>query len=634
MQALVGIITKMPSDLAAGQLRRMLSCVSRDRATEADKDSWNDASLGVYVGFVRQKLASSDRSLLRNERGDILLAFSGDDFPDPESGEFLRRRGHQFEPKGCSYLVHLAEENDSFPAMLNGLFHGLVIDLGQRTAMLFNDRYGMHRLYYHESPDAFYIASEAKAILAVRPELRRIDNRSLGEFVSCGAVLEDRTLFQGIHALPPASSWTFRNGLLAQKASYFQPKEWEEQEALSTEAFYQELRRVFVRNLPRYFAGDQRIGLSLTGGLDTRMILANHNADPGSLPCYTFGSMFRENQDVSVARRVAETCGQTFEILTAGPTFLSEFPSYAERTIYLTDGCADVSRAPDLYLNERAREIAPIRMTGLYGGEILRGVRALKPVEPAAGLFAAGFSTHFHRAASTCNEIARCHPVSFAVFRQGPWCLRGSLSLEETQLSMRTPYLDNDFVRTVFRAPASALGNSEVSMRLIADGNKAMLDIPTDRGVGGKRHRASASAAHAALEFLFKAEYAYDSGMPQWLARIDHSLAPLHLERAFLGRHKPFHFRIWYRDTLAAYVQEMLLDERALSRPYVDRKGLENVVRGHVIGNRNYTNELHKLLTLELIHRLFLDHAGSGQLDGLPGLADSQIKLQAAASNA
>ena len=138
-------------------------------------------------------------------------------------------------------------------------------------------------------------------------------------------------------------------------------------------------------------------------------------------------------------------------------------------------------------------------------------------------------------------------------------------------------------------------------------GNPALLAIPTDRGLAGKRGRVSAAASRSLLEFLFKAEYAYDMGMPQWLARLDHALSPLHLERAFLGRHKPVHFRVWYRDALAGYVQEMLLDPRALSRPYVERKGLEAVVRGHLKGERNYTTELHKLLTLELVHRLFME---------------------------
>jgi asparagine synthase (glutamine-hydrolysing) len=95
--------------------------------------------------------------------------------------------------------------------------------------------------------------------------------------------------------------------------------------------------------------------------------------------------------------------------------------------------------------------------------------------------------------------------------------------------------------------------------------------------------------------------------MPQWLARLDHALSPLRPEHIFLGRHKPFHFRVWYRDALAGYVKEMLLDPRALSRPYIERKRLEAVVLGHLTGDRNYTTELHKVLTLELLHHLFLE---------------------------
>ena len=401
----------------------------------------------------RARALSANGMPLRNERGDVVLAFSGEEFPEPGTAQRLKAQGHEFDVDGSSYLVHLYEEDPSFPAGLNGRFHGLLVDRKRGTAVLFNDRYGMHRIYYHQSKDGFYFAAEAKAILAVRPELRRMDPRGLGEFVSCGAVLENRTLFEGIHVLPPASAWVFRNGSLERRSNYFNPKEWEEQETLDLESYYQELQQTFTRNLPRYFAGRERIGMSLTGGLDTRMILACQKPDPGSLPCYTFGSMFRENHDVRVARRVADVCKQPHQVITAGQEFLSQFGRYAERAVYLTDGCVDVSRAPDLYLNEMARGIAPVRMTGNYGGEVLRGVRAFKPVEPAAGLFCPEFLSYVQQGAETYEEVLHGHPVSFAVFKQAPWYLHGVLALEQTQLSMRSPYLDNDFVRTVFRSP-------------------------------------------------------------------------------------------------------------------------------------------------------------------------------------
>lgn len=605
MPGIVALITKMPREQAVPQLLRMVETLRHESLYTTG--TWIDESSGVYVGWIARKGSFSEGMPLRNERGDVVLAFSGEEFPEPGTVQRLKARGHELVGDGPSYLVHLYEEDPSFPAGLNGRFHGVLTDRNRGTAVLFNDRYGMHRIYYHESKDAFYLASEAKAILAVRPGLRRMDPRGFGEFVACGAVLENRTLFEGIHVLPPASAWVFRSGSLEGKSSYFRPREWEEQEKLDPEPYYRELRKILTRNLPRYFAGHEPIGMSLTGGLDTRMILACRKPDPGSLPCYTFSSMFRENQDVRVARRVAEICNQTYQILTAGAEFLLRFPYYAERTVYLTDGCVDVGRAPDLYLNERACEIAAVRMTGNYGGEILRGVRAFKPMEPAAGLFCPEFLSCVLQAGETYAGILRGHPVSFAVFKQGPWYHQGVLALEQTQLSMRSPYLDNDFVRTVFRSPASALASNEVSLRLIADGSRDLLRIPTDRGLAGNRGRISGAISQGLLEFLFKAEYAYDMGMPQWLARINRTLSPLRLEHLFLGRHKVFHFRVWYRDALAGYVQEMLLDSRALSRPYIERKGLEAVVRGHIKGDRNYTTELHKVLTLELLQRLLLD---------------------------
>src|SRR5260370_4860762 len=163
---------------------------------------------------------------------------------------------------------------------------------------------------------------------------------------------------------------------------------------------------------------------------------------------------------------------------------------------------------------------------------------------------------------------------------------------------------------------------------MISDGNRALSRIPTDRGVGGNHRPVLRKVSRALLEFEFKAEYAYDMGMPQWLARVDHAFSSFRFDRLFLGRHKVFHFRAWYRDFLAGYLREMLLDSRSLSRPYINRKGLEAIVRGHVKGNRNYTAELHKALTLEIVHRLFLENSGMSRFScGSPELQTAKVQV-------
>ena len=297
----------------------------------------------------------------------------------------------------------------------------------------------------------------------------------------------------------------------------------------------------FPENLPRYFDGPERVGISLTGGLDTRMIMAWAKSPAGSLPSYTFGGPFRECQDVTIARKVAQVCHQPYQVIGVGEQFLSRFAHYAERSVYLSDGCAAVNRAADLYANELAAEIAPVRMTGNYGSEILRRLRAFKPSNPSAGLFQPEFLANVELANQTYHSQFRGHAVSFTAFRQAPWYQYGLLALEQTQLSIRSPFLDNDLVRTAFRAPSSEIVKGDIfeddndCSRLIADGNGTLHDIPTDRGLGGTGGW-MAPISRGLLEFTFKAEYAYDYGMPQWLAGIDHMLKKLHLERRTLER--------------------------------------------------------------------------------------------------
>lgn len=602
MPGLVGFQTNMPRGWAEPQLVRMVESLRHEPFYTTGM--WIDEAIGLYVGWALRTSVPASRMPLANHRGDVVLFMSAEDLVSMDQWFYDEKYDGEYGYR--SSLMHACETDPAFPEGLNGRFHGVVVDRVQGVVKIVNDRYALHRLYYHQSKEAFYFAAEAKAILAVRPELRRLMPRSLGEFITCGCVLQNRTLFEGIHVLPGASKWFLRKGVLERKEMYFKPQDWEEQEPLSPEKYYQELRDVVASRVSRYVESVEPIAISLTGGLDTRIILSWLKPLSRSTRCYTFGSMFRDGQDVIVARKVARACGLPHEVIKVNEGFLQRFQYYAERTVYLTDGCADVRRSADLYLNERARNIAPIRLTGNYGSEVLRGTRAFKPAIPITGLYHDDLLSYCQQSVETYNFLLQGHPLSFAVFKQAPWHHYGLLALEQTQVSIWSPYLDNDLVRTVFRAPKEVGTTPGLSLRLIREGNPTLSHIPTDRGIGGEG--LWQALEHHALEFLTKAEYAYDYGMPQWLARVDHILSPLHLERFVLGVQKFSHYRVWYQKTLSNYVREILLDPLALSRSHIQRSHVEAIVNGHLRGNRNYTSEIHMLLTLELLHRLFIDN--------------------------
>jgi asparagine synthase (glutamine-hydrolysing) len=608
MPGIVGIIGNGSVKKNEYALRQMLKCMLYESSYTSG--TYVNDRLRLCVGWVNRAESFSDCMPVWNETNEVCLIYYGENFAEKGLSDKLKSQGHKFELSNASYLIHLFEEKDrEFLKHLNGWFCGILIDLRREEAILFNDRYGMQRIYYHEGNDTLYFSSEAKSLLMVCPELRQLDKKGLGEVFSFGCVLENRTLFSNISLLSPGSVWTFGNGRRIRRDNYFKSDTWENQLPLEKEDFYKRLKETFVNILPRYFDTKAKIALSLTGGLDTRMIMACMNVQPGELPCYTFGSMYHDNYDVKISRQVAKICQQTHQVLEVGRTFFSEFPSLAEKTVYITDGNLDVSASADLYVNKLAREIAPIRLTGNYGSEILRGTRHLKALPACVGLFESSFEKQINTvAAETLRENFQGHRVSFAAFKQPPWFHYNRLALEQSQLTLRSPYMDNDLVRLMFQAPLEVLNGSELSFRLINDGNRALGNIMTDRGLGGNNGYLFSNFAHLYREFLFKADYAFNYGMPQWLAKLDHYLlAPLHIEKIFLGRHKFYHFRIWFRDELSAYVKELLLDKRSLKRPYLNSKFVEKLVLEHTSGKKNYTTEITKLLTLELLQRLMID---------------------------
>lgn len=609
MPGITGIISKTPKEKNEKDLQLMVASMLHESFYTSG--TYTNDKIGIYTGWVCHEGSFSDCQPVWNEKKNLVLIFFGENFTDLELFDQLKAKHHKFDNSNAGYIIHLYEENGiDFLQTMNGWFSGLLVDIQAGKIFLFNDRYGMQRIFYHEGKDAFYFSSEAKALFKICPELREIDKKGLGEFISCDCVLEYRTLFKNIFLLPGSSAWIFQPDGSLTKNSYFNPEIWENQPWLEKEFFYEKLKDTVAKVLPRYFRSTQKIGMSLTGGLDTRVIMANVDMPEGKYPCYTFGGMYRDSYDVKVARKVADACHQSHQTLYLDKKFLSDFPKYAEKTIYITDGYLGVSGSYEMYVNSLAREIAPIRMTGNYGGEILRGIQGmLKAAPPDEKLYNSDMNIHFQDAATMVASLYKSssHPLTINLFQEIPLFRNNGFVSDQSQLTPRTPYLDNDLVALMYRAPMGVRHNMELTLRLIVDGNPALGAIHSDRGFGGNKKFPLSILLEPYYDFLFKAEYAYNYGMPQWLAKIDHMFMFMHLEKLFLGRHKFTHFRIWYRDELADYIKSILLDERSLGRPYLNRKTVEEMVQGHTKGNRNYTTEISKLLTLELTHRLLVE---------------------------
>lgn len=607
MPGISGILAPHWSDRESSLLANMHRGMSRESFDVTDSLVLSSAGLGV--AWVQHQGSFADCLPVWNETKDICLVFSGENFADDSLIDGLRVRGHSFRPGCADYLVHLYEEaGRTFVNQLNGTFCGVIVDLRTNEAILFNDRYGLSRLYCHQAEGRLYFASEAKALLKTLPQLRSIDPQSLGEWISCGCVLQNRSLFRGISLVPGGSIWSRLPDRPLQHSHYFQISTWENQPPLEPAVYYEQLHALFPRILRRYLRASQPIAMSLTGGLDGRLIMAWTGAQPGALPCYTFNGPYHDCADFRLAKRIAKACGQPHHAIPIEAAFFREFPELAAKTVRISDGAMDVTGAVELHANVRARTIAPIRLTGNYGSEIIRANVAFGPEKRLQlPVFAPETGRLISQAEQTYAAERKGSRLSFIASKQVPWHHHSRLSVEQSQLTMRSPFLDTELVGLVFRAPEFMLGAGEPSFRIISSGNAALARIPTDRGITYPPVPFLTPLRRRYADFMMRVEYAFDYGMPQSFASTVGRFLPRWGERLFLGNQKFYHFKTWYRHELAPFVQEVILDRRTLSRPWYDAKMLRQMVRDHLAGSKNYTTEIHKILSLELLERQLTD---------------------------
>ena len=378
-----------------------------------------DEESGVYAGWVCHPKSYCDCMPVTNEKKDVVLVFFGENYFEKEYLTKLKSKNHVFDPSNASCIVHLYEEDpDGFPEQMNGWFCGLLIDRKRGKALLFNDCNGMQRLYIYEDKEAFYFSSEAKSLLHVFKNARVFNEQSLAEYVLCDCVLENRSLYRDISILPGGSKWKFWNDGIIDKGTYSPVPMYEKLPWLEEEFFYDRFKNMLPRIFSKYFRSEQTVGLSLTGDLDTRIILACLDIAPEKIPSYTFNGVYRECFDVKIARKVAKVTGQAHQVISIEEDFFKNFQSLSEKSIYISDGNLDVRGATELYVNKRARAIAPVRLTGNHGSEIVRGVRFLRCKYPRNHFYHRDFRKYLDAAAATYRPPRRFEPRNLQRFHR------------------------------------------------------------------------------------------------------------------------------------------------------------------------------------------------------------------------
>ncbi len=602
MPGIAGIIRREPSEGIDADVKSMVDSMVHEK--DYAHGTYSNAEMGIYLGWAGHSCSIAKCMPLITADRRRMLILIGEHFDHRVDGPASKNNGDRH---GRDLLPLFEELGDSILKELNGWFCGVLIDLDSRRTTLFNDRYGMGRVYVYEGQEEFVFASEAKAILRARPALRKIDPKGLAQYLRFNCTIGNSTLFKDISLLPAASSWSFDGARIQQKKTYFDFGEWEAQPVLDVEEFYQRFEETANRVFPSYMEAPQPVALSMTAGLDTRAILAACNGQKRILPCYTFGGMWGETFDISLGRKLATLCNQPFTAIKLNDEFLHSFPSLAQKSVYISDGTLDACGAHDIFFNEIARKIAPFRLTGKFGSEVVRIRRLIRPGEFPRHLLQPGFAEKLEQVPTFEQVGSKTHPLTRVVSQEIPWYEYGRVAVEQSAVVLRTPYMDNRIVELMYRAPIEVRASRRLQAEYVVQQQGGKLaSLPTNMDVIRSGNQLLSRLTYLPFWALFKAEFTYLYAAPHWFTRFDRKFERLHLEKILAGRQKYEGYRIWFKTHFADFIQDTLLNPSARFVEFFDKAASQRVVMRHAAGTGNYLNEVNKMLTIELIHSTLL----------------------------
>jgi asparagine synthase (glutamine-hydrolysing) len=197
---------------------------------------------------------------------------------------------------------------------LNGFFSLTIYDKKNSKLFLCSDIHGLRHIYYYSDNNRFIFSSEQKAIFKSASYSGSISKSSVDTFIQRGYLENDITWFEAIHLLPPATilELDLTNNKLILTPFYSFTNTITVSDNLDFRELILELGKKFVTAVSLNIRENERVGIGLSGGLDSRALLAACNELGVPTLTFTFGS--KNSEEIHIAKKVAKAANVEHEV--------------------------------------------------------------------------------------------------------------------------------------------------------------------------------------------------------------------------------------------------------------------------------------------------------------------------------
>jgi asparagine synthase (glutamine-hydrolysing) len=416
------------------------------------------------------------------------------------------------------------------------------------------DRLGSRPIYHARVGPEFAWAHEIKAFIDLADFRTNISEAAAEEFLAHGYFSHNRTWFDDVRRLPSSMVGTF--DLRTQRFSETRYWAWDAirpmSEAVDPDEVAEELACRLRAAVGARVGDAVRVGVTLSGGLDSRVILASIPPEALSRTvAYTFGK--RGCDEVATARRAgfAATVDHLVFELNA-----SNWIKPRTRGVWVSDGMLDLLHMHGFEFYGSFRQRADVVLNGILGGGLIGGLLARDPT-------------------TTEIEILEQRIAGRSII---------GVTLESFMIDQRMPFFDNALNEYIFSIPASLKRDAKIYHRmLLTHYPRFFANIP-DANTGCP---IGAPAWQRSTRTLMRR-----------VSRGAYRVAP------FIGpapRSMMHDYRRWIaREPARNLFNNVLRSKTALFPAYTSAETAHQMLGSHLSGRRDNSAYLCRLLTFEL----------------------------------
>jgi asparagine synthase (glutamine-hydrolysing) len=331
----------------------------------------------VGLGFRRLSIIdlSGGHQPMADADENIWLVFNGEIYNYKELRAELEKFGHKFRTSSDTEVIIYGYKQWGLDVFnhLNGMFGVAIWDKKKKRLVVSRDAMGIKLIYYKVADGILSFGSEIRPVVAADNTKPEVDAAAVNLFLRFRYTPSPLTIFKGVKKLAPGTMLVVENGKCREERWYnFKPEPFAKQpsDAEATE----QLLELYRGAVKRHLLADVPVGILLSGGLDSGLLLALMNEHGRDWNAYSigYGSTFADDELADAAESAKILGAKHHTVLLDQNEFEKALPKIVD---FLEEPVAASSIVPMYFVCQRARQDVKVALIGQGPDELFGGYK-------------------------------------------------------------------------------------------------------------------------------------------------------------------------------------------------------------------------------------------------------------------